>query len=428
VDTRAPTSDLGRAGLTIAGRYRLEGLLGRGGMGSVWEATHLGLGSEVAIKLVSRELVGSAEALRRFDAEAKAVAKLQSRHVVQIFDNGTLDDGTPYIAMELLRGQSLHARVHRDGPLPLHEAVSVLAQCCKALGRAHAAGIVHRDVKPDNVFLALSADDDGYVVKVLDFGIAKVASSDESVHSSTRTGAVLGTPLYMSPEQARGLRSVDHRTDIYSLGLVGFTILTGNLAFSSESFGDLLLKICTQPLPSLCASARWLPPSMEAWFQFVCAREPSQRCPTAEQFIASLRAASGISMPSDPAARSSSVAVPLERATDLSMQSPGPRRSSSRGRRVGLLLAALALASFVATFAVVGREKTSSLSATPIEWKIAAAPVPDPSSSAAADPVDAAAPRAADAGRGRPPLSPSPSGRPSAVAPLTPRDEINLGY
>jgi serine/threonine-protein kinase len=395
-------------------------------MGSVWEATHLGLGSEVAIKLVSRELVGSAEALRRFDAEAKAVAKLQSRHVVQVFDNGTLEDGTPYIAMELLRGQSLHARVHRGGPVPLDEAVSILAQCCKALGRAHAAGIVHRDVKPDNIFLAVSPDDDQCIVKVLDFGIAKFAHADESLHSSTRTGAVLGTPLYMSPEQARGLKSIDHRTDIYSLGLVGFTMLTGNLAFSTESFGELLLQICTGPLPSLCASAPWLPPAMEEWFKRVCAREPSERCSTTDEFIARLRAASGVSMPSDSAVRrASAVAPPPIPATDLSMQGSVTPRATSRSVRAALVVGAVVLASCVAGFAVFARDRPTRLAASRIEWQL---PTPSATTPVASSEAPDGSPQPTDAGAPHAGRPPSGLGRPPSTSTPPSPDDINLGY
>jgi serine/threonine protein kinase len=277
-------------GAIVAGKYRLDAIVGEGGMGSVWSATHTGLGQAVAIKFISKEFVTSPEALRRFDAEAKAAAQLRSRHVVQVYDNGTLEDGTPYIAMELLRGESVYARVHRAGPVPLQEAVEILWQCCKALGRAHAAGIVHRDIKPDNIFLSQSQDDDAPVAKVLDFGIAKFAASPND-HGATRTGAVLGTPLYMSPEQARGLKTIDHRTDLYSLGLVAYTMLTGNLAFSGESFGDLLLQICTAPLPSLRAGAPWLPAGMEGWFARACARDPKDRYATAQDFADGLRAA-----------------------------------------------------------------------------------------------------------------------------------------
>jgi serine/threonine-protein kinase len=218
---------------------------------------------------------------------------------VQVFDTGTLDDGTPYIAMELLRGETLQNRVHRAGPIPVAEGVEILAQCCKALSRAHAAGIIHRDIKPDNIFLAHSNDDEGSVAKILDFGIAKMSASvteQGSKQGATRTGAVLGTPLYMSPEQARGLRTLDKRTDLYSLGLVAYTMFTGNLAFSSESFGDLLYQICTAPLPSLCGNAAWLPPALEGWFQRACAREPKDRYASAQDFAEALRLAADVTL------------------------------------------------------------------------------------------------------------------------------------
>ena len=283
-------------GAILAGRYRLEEVVGHGGMGSVWRATHTGLGEQVAVKLVSSAFARSSEALRRFDTEAKSAAKLRSRHVPQVFDNGVLEDGTPYLVMELLHGESLAARINRLGPIPLPETVGIVEQCCRALGRAHSLGIVHRDIKPENIYLAHSVDDDSYIVKVLDFGIAKVASplSDDG-RSSTRTGTLLGTPLYMSPEQARGLRSIDSRTDLYSLGLVSYTMLTGRLPFSGETLGDLLLQICAEPLPSLCALAPSLPPPMEDWFRKACARTPDERYSSAQEMVEGMRVAAGIS-------------------------------------------------------------------------------------------------------------------------------------
>jgi serine/threonine-protein kinase len=292
------TSRLAFPGAIVAGRYRLEEVVGYGGMGSVWRATHTGLGEPVAVKLVSANFVRSSEALRRFDTEAKAAAKLRSRHVPQVFDNGVLEDGTPFLVMELLHGESLAARINRAGAIPLPETISILEQCCRALSRAHSLDIVHRDIKPENVYLAQSVDDEGYIVKVLDFGIAKVNSSlAQDGRSSTRTGTLLGTPLYMSPEQARGLRSIDARSDLYSLGLVAYTMLTARLPFGGETLGELLLQICTEPLPTLRAVIPTMPQPIDDWFQKACARLPDDRFASATLFIEALRVAAGISSP-----------------------------------------------------------------------------------------------------------------------------------
>src|SRR5262245_24359558 len=245
-------------GTVIGGKYRIDGMIGRGGMGSVWSAMHLGLNQRVAVKLIARRYASSREARQRFDLEAKAAAQLRSRFVVQVYDNGETGDGTPYIVMELLEGESLDHRIHTRGAMPVDHAVRIITQVGRALTRAHAVGIVHRDLKPENIFLTRAEDDDGEIAKVLDFGIAKIKTPD-SIDSATRTGAVLGTPLFMSPEQARGLKSVDHRTDLYSLGMVTFMMLTGHPAFTGESFGDILVAICTQPLPTLHQVAPWLP-------------------------------------------------------------------------------------------------------------------------------------------------------------------------
>lgn len=322
-----PASELGRVGQIVAGKFRLDAVIGRGGMGSVWSATHVGLGHRLALKLIAREYVRSPEALRRFDAEAKAAARLQSRHVVQVFDNGTLDDGTPFIAMELLSGENVSARIEHEGPLGLMATVEILAQCCKALGRAHAAGIVHRDIKPDNIFLAREPDDDADVAKILDFGVAKIALENlESESQVTGTGALLGTPLYMSPEQIRGARDADQRADLYSLGLVAYTMLTGTVAIQGESFGDILVKICTQPLPSLVAAVPSLPYAMEAWFHKACAREPGDRYVSAQELIDALRMAAGAGASTNPGLAS---APTLDAAALAAMRTPSFGQSAA---------------------------------------------------------------------------------------------------
>jgi serine/threonine-protein kinase len=318
-------------GAVVGGKYRLETVLGYGGMGSVWEAMHLGLHKRVAVKLIGREFAASPEIRARFDNEAKAAAKLQSRHVVHIYDNGELDDGTPYIAMELLTGESLRARLKRDRTLSLKETVDILLQVCRALGRAHAAGIVHRDIKPDNLFLADSQDDDNYVVKVLDFGIAKIAPQ-AGITSSTRTGSAVGTPDYMSPEQMRGLKSIDKRTDYYSLGLVAYRMLTGERAFQGDSFADLAVVVSTTSPRSLLELRPDLPPAMEDWFRRASARDPSDRFQTAQELSEALVAASGGVVPSSAASAPSLRQIPA--SPDSNARTAVSAGGSSGGRPI----------------------------------------------------------------------------------------------
>src|SRR3977135_1697126 len=196
--------------LVVAGRFRLSRLIGRGGMGSVWLATHLGLDVPCALKFIEGEGAEPPEVQARFEREAKAAAQLRSPHVVQILDHGVCN-GTPYIAMELLDGEDLGQGLTRLCRLPPQDLLWIVTQVGRALTRAHAVGIVHRDLKPDNIFLV--HDDDREIAKVLAFGIAK-ATGPGAPGAGTRTGALLGTPYYMSPEQAQGTRSVDARSDL----------------------------------------------------------------------------------------------------------------------------------------------------------------------------------------------------------------------
>src|SRR3954471_14894368 len=192
-------------GRVIAGRYRLVSQLGQGGMGSVWRADHITLSSPVAIKLIDPEIARRPEMLERFQREAQSSAALRSPHVVQILDYG-VDDGVPYIAMELLEGESLASRLTRLGRLPYAETARFVSHIGRALAKAHEAGVIHRDLKPDNVFLV--QNDDREIAKVLDFGIAKITGLGPGTGQAltTRTGAILGTPSYMSPEQAQGTK------------------------------------------------------------------------------------------------------------------------------------------------------------------------------------------------------------------------------
>jgi eukaryotic-like serine/threonine-protein kinase len=264
-------------------------------MGSVWEGRHVSLGTACAIKFIESEFSDSTEARTRFDKEAKAAATIQSKHAIQIYDHGVTDDGKPYIVMELLQGEPLDKRIERSR-LPLQETARIIQQVCRGLARAHERGIVHRDLKPENIFLVQTPDEDEPIAKVLDFGIAKIQTGpqNQSVSSSTKTGAVLGTPFYMSPEQARGLRNVDHRADIWSLGVIAFKCVTGKLPFDGESVGDLLVKICTAPLPIPSRELPGLPPSFDAWFARALEREPDRRFATATELAEALGFVAGL--------------------------------------------------------------------------------------------------------------------------------------
>jgi serine/threonine protein kinase len=279
-----------QSGDIIAGRYRLERELGRGAMGMVWAAMHTTLAQRVAIKLIASDKARSSEARQRFALEAKAAARLRSRHVVQVYDDGETPDGTPYIVMEYLEGQTLEERLEARPDMGLGEAVRIATHVGRALARAHAQGVVHRDLKPGNIFIAKSDDDElGWLAKVLDFGVAKVLNEP----SATRTGTIVGTPLFMSPEQIRGAAQVDHRADLYSLGMVFYNMVTGSHAFDGPSYSDVLVAICTQSLPDIRSVAPWLPPAVGSWFDKACAREREARFQSADEMIEALQEAVG---------------------------------------------------------------------------------------------------------------------------------------
>ncbi|MEO8904854.1 MAG: serine/threonine-protein kinase [Polyangiaceae bacterium] len=281
----------------VAGKYRLTRLLGRGGMGAVWEGTHNSLGTRVAVKFIDAEYAESPEARSRFENEARAAAKLRSKHVVEVYDHGVSEDGRPFIVMEYLQGEPLDKRLDRVGRLPAKETALIMMQVCRALTKAHAAGVVHRDLKPENVFLVWDDEEGTDVVKVVDFGIAKFTDSALGASSSsTRTGSVLGTPHYMSPEQARGLRSVDYRSDLWSVAVIAYRCIVGQLPFDGEAVGDLLVKLCTAPIPVPSQLAPDIPPSFDAWLVRALNRDPAARFISAAQLAESLAAVCGLSL------------------------------------------------------------------------------------------------------------------------------------
>jgi serine/threonine-protein kinase len=278
------------ADLVIADKFRLVRPLGKGGMGAVWLAQHTGLDVPCAVKFIHEEAAKSPELRARFEREAKAAAQLRTPHVVQVLDHGVWQD-VPYIAMEYLEGEELGQRLARMGKLSPQEVVSVAVQIGRALTRAHAAGLVHRDLKPGNVFLV--RDDEREIAKVLDFGVAKVQQM--GVDGTTKTGAILGTPYYMSPEQARGSKDIDHRADLWALSVVVFQCLTGRLPFPGESLGQLFMKIIVEP-PPVPSQIAPVPPGFDAWWARATARDPAQRFQTARELGETLSIALGVTV------------------------------------------------------------------------------------------------------------------------------------
>ena len=249
-------------------------------MGEVWRAEHLALHSPVAIKLIDPRSASNEVAVRRFMQEARAAAALQSPHVVRTTDFGVVE-GTPYIVMELLTGESLAQRLQRQRRLTPEETARVIRHVARAVGKAHLAGFVHRDLKPDNIFIVVNDDEE--LVKVLDFGIAKAISGTfGNEEAKTRTGALLGTPYYMSPEQAQGDRSVDFRSDLWSLGIIAFECLTGVRPFDSEGLGSLVMQICVGPIPVPSQLAP-VPQGFDEWFAHAVNRDPEGRFQSARE-------------------------------------------------------------------------------------------------------------------------------------------------
>jgi serine/threonine-protein kinase len=279
------------------GSYKLVELLGSGGMGEVWRAHHRMLVRPAAVKLIHADALGvdSQEAkvlLSRFEREAQVTASLQSPHTVELYDFGTTEDGTFYYVMELLEGIDLEQLVRRSGHLPPERVVHVLRQVCASLGEAHRRGLVHRDVKPANVYLCQRAFEHDFV-KVLDFGLVKwhtALPTDEDLHLS-QTGTILGTPSYMAPEIARGEGPVDGRADLYAVGCLAYWLLTGRLVFEQRTYPAMLLAHASeQPSPPSRKTEQSIPASLDAVVLSCLVKEPSERVQTAEELVAQLDA------------------------------------------------------------------------------------------------------------------------------------------
>jgi serine/threonine-protein kinase len=264
-------------------------------MGTVWLAEHLTLRTDVAVKIMGERVLRDSSARVRFEREAHVAARLTSRHIVRVFDHGETETGELFMAMEHLVGENLRERLRARKRLPIAETARIVSHLCRAVIRAHEAGLVHRDLKPENIFIVREDDDD--VVKVLDFGLAKATDPIPTGGADpTRTGALLGTPFYMSPEQAQGLKTIDHRSDLWTLGVVVFECLTGRRLFRAPSLIGIIEKVLVDPIPapSEVAPDAQIPPEIDVWMKKALARSPDDRFGSARELAESFMIAAGV--------------------------------------------------------------------------------------------------------------------------------------
>jgi tRNA A-37 threonylcarbamoyl transferase component Bud32 len=389
--------------------YQITELLGEGGMGAVYLAEHPFMGRKAAIKVLRREFAEDRGLVERFMNEARAANAIRHPNIIDIIDVGRMASGIPYLMMEYLEGESLAQRLRR-GTVPIPEALDVILQTTSALAAAHSKGIVHRDLKPDNLFLVPDeAAPGGIRVKVLDFGIAKLRDDLSGGMAKTQAGALMGTPPYMSPEQCRGItEAIDHRTDVYAMGIILYEMLCGAPPFMSEGWGDVVLAHLTKPPPSPRAHNAAIPESLEVVIMKALAKEPTERFATAADLRTALRAMTqvstfpprptgtlagmpaGVMPPKHPTTfRTATGEVsPVNSPLATVAETPGALRPKSKR---GLVIVGVAAA---ATIGIVGLLLASG--GKPQETVVATAPVaPATTAPVAAPPPPAPAPKPA---------------------------------
>jgi serine/threonine-protein kinase len=361
----------------IAGKYRIEGLLGRGGMGVVASATHLELDQKVAIKFLYRSALDHPEALARFLREARLAVRIRSEHVCKVLDVARREDGTPYMVMEHLEGMDLDVYLKRQTRLPLEEAAELLLQACEAIAEAHSLGIVHRDLKPSNLFLTRRPDGTA-CVKVLDFGVSKMMAGAGAEAALTNTQSLMGTPLYMSPEQMQSSKHVDPRTDIWALGAILYELVTGGPPFIAATMPEIISQILSQRAPTVRAVVPTLNARADSVIERALEKDPSRRYQTVGDFATAVaelgperlrshaeravrvQSGSGASSENIPGAAASALAATHARtASSWGGQAPHAGASGAKQVLIGFGLAALVGAIGGAIFFVGSMKKPS---------------------------------------------------------------------
>ena len=385
----------------VVGEYVVDGKLGQGGFGAVFRASHPLIGKVVAIKVLARRFSVDPEMVSRFVAEARAVNQIRHRNIIDIFSFGQLEDGRHYYVMEYLDGEPLDRRIKRQTRIPLHEAVPILRSIARALDAAHAKGIAHRDLKAENVFLGV--DSDGAVFpKLLDFGIAKLMGTEDAIGHKTRTGAPMGTPYYMSPEQCRG-RDVDHRTDLYAFGVLAYLMVTGVFPIDGDDYMTILMRqLEDEPVPAGTLVAD-LPEGVDHVVSWLMRKEPADRPPDLITAVRALEEVAGLVRSTEQVAAARTPSALVQIPSSITSRPPGSTRAVAadsiapaprRGRAVAVV-AALAVAAAVVIAVVVLRGAKGGEVAAPRDAAVVArGPAPDAAPDATATalvPPDAAA-------------------------------------
>jgi serine/threonine protein kinase len=380
----------------VINNYEIKSLLGEGGMGSVYVAHHAVIDRSVAIKVMKSEFAKDKGLVTRFINEAKAAAAIHHPNIIDVIDVGILADGLPYLMMELLQGDPLRQRLRPHSPLPLGQVIDFASQIISALAAAHSKGIIHRDLKPENLFVVgATIPAQSERIKVLDFGIAKLRSDFGGDSVRTRTGAIIGTPLYMAPEQCRGLAGeTDHRSDIYAVGVIVYEMLCGTTPFVAQGWGDLLIKHVSEPPPPLSLANAAIPASVEAAVMRALAKRREDRFQAIEEFGLALTGtmprtlvlenpsamlASGaerlpptVVLPARSAPENPRGAVTTFSAASISPSTPGERRR----RRWPWIVAGSLLASSGAGAILLGGSHAVSRAARPAETAAAVRAAP----------------------------------------------------
>ncbi len=437
------SSDAGvREGDVLAGKYRVERVLGVGGVGVVVAAHHIQLDEKVALKFLLPDALSNAEAVARFAREARAAVKIKSEHVARVIDVGTLPNGAPYMVMEYLEGEDLAAWLEQRGPLPTEQAVEFVLQACIAVADAHVLGIVHRDLKPANLF-CIRRSDGQLSIKVLDFGISKmVDAGGPAPGSMTRTSALMGSPVYMSPEQMRSSKDVDAQTDIWALGMILFELMTGRPAFLADTVMELAIKVATEPLPAMRGFRPDVPGGLENIVSKCLEKErrhryrdvaelalallpfaPKRANASVERISGIIQGAgsSGSALAAVPSSRPSLVGADTQ-ALAGTMPALGHTTVGSVRRKISILGGGMGAAVLVAIVGSIVFWKTGSAQRDDLQAEASVSAIPNSAAQAVAGDIpklpDTKAPAAdlEDIPRASSPLTPAPAAPPESAA------------